>query len=167
MADDDRWFVFAGAYSDMAMAEADFAAIKDVRSIGLIGKYQAALFTKDSDGKIEVLNTDSTTRALGTKWGMAAGAVAALIWPVGLLGGLVVGGGLGALTGNIVKGWSAGDVKELGAVLEDGESGILLVAEATPDVLAKNVLKQAKRDAKKQIDVEADDMEAAIDEVLS
>ena len=74
---------------------------------------------------------------------LALSAAAALLFPVGLLGGLVVGGSLGALAGNIGKGWSAGDVKELGDALDVGESGVMLVAEATPDVAAKNILKMS------------------------
>jgi uncharacterized membrane protein len=168
MADDyDNWFLFVGAYDDQATAEGDFYAIKDAKAIGLIGKYQSALFTKDADGKVEVLNTDSTTRATGAKWGAAIGAVSAIIFPLGLLGGLAWGAGLGALAGNIGKGWSAGDVKELGSALEAGESGVMLVAEATPDVAAKNILKAAQKAAKKQIDADAADMEKAIDEELS
>jgi uncharacterized membrane protein len=168
MADDyDNWFLFVGAYDNEGDAQADFESIKDAKALGFIGKYQSALFTKQADGEVKILNTDSTTRATGAKWGAAVGAAAALLFPVGLLGGLVVGGGLGALTGNIGKGWSAGDVKELGEALDAGESGVMLVAEATPDVAAKKILKMSQKAAKKQIDADAKDMEAAIDQEFS
>jgi uncharacterized membrane protein len=168
MAEDyDNWFLFVGAYESEADAQADFESIKDAKAIGLIGKYQSALFTKDEEGKVEVLNTDSTTRATGAKWGAAIGAVSAIIFPLGLLGGLAWGAGLGALAGNIGKGWSAGDVKELGAALEAGESGVMLVAEATPDVAARNILKMSQKAAKKQIDADAAEMEAAIEQEFS
>ena len=168
MADNyDNWFLFVGAYASEADAQADFEGIKDAKALGFIGKYQSALFTKEADGNVKVLNTDSTTRSTGAKWGTAVGAAAALLFPVGLLGGLVVGGSLGALAGNIGKGWSAGDVKELGDALDVGESGVMLVAEATPDVAAKNILKMSQKTAKKQIDADAKDMEAAIDQEFS
>ena len=131
MADDyDNWFLFVGAYDNEADAQADFESIKDAKALGFIGKYQSALFTKQADGEVKILNTDSTTRATGAKWGAAVGAAAALLFPVGLIGGLVAGGGLGALAGNIGKGWSAGDVKELGQALALANQSLLRTGAA-------------------------------------
>ena len=164
MADNfDNYFAFAGAYENQADAEADFATIKDAKAIGLIGKYQSAVFTKEADGKVKILNTDSTTRSTGAKWGAATGAVLGLIFPAGLLAGLIWGTGIGALAGNLGKGWGHRDIKDLGEALDAGESGVILVAEATPDVAAKNILKMATKAEKKQIDADAKDIEAAID----
>jgi uncharacterized membrane protein len=166
MADDNhQWFVFAGAYESAADAEADFMSIKDAKAIGLIGKYQSALFEKEADGKVKVLNTDSTTRATGAKWGAAVGAVMGVIFPPSLLAGLFWGSAVGALAGNIGKGWGAGDIKDLGDALEPGESGIVLVAQATPEVAAKRILKMAAAVEKKQIDENVKDLEAQIDEM--
>jgi uncharacterized membrane protein len=168
MADDyDNWFLFVGAYDNEADAQADFEGIKDAKALGFIGKYQSALFTKEADGNVKVLNTDSTTRSTGAKWGAAVGAAASLLFPPGIIAGAALGAGAGALAGNIGKGWSAGDVKELGEALDVGESGVMLVAEATPDVAAKNILKMSQKAAKKQIDADAKDLEAAIDQELS
>jgi uncharacterized membrane protein len=161
--DMDQMFVFAGAYDSADEAQADFAAIKDAKAAGWIGKYQSAVFTKDADGKVQVLNTDSTTRTTGAKWGAAVGAVAGLIFPAGLLAGLAWGTGLGAVAGNIGKGWGAGDIKDLGAALEPGEAGVILVAQATPDVAVDNILKSASKTEKKAIDADAASLEDALD----
>jgi uncharacterized membrane protein len=158
--------VFAGSYDNAADAEADFVGIKAAKAIGLIGKYQAAIFKKTVDGKVEVVNTDSTTRTTGAKWGAAVGAVMGVIFPPSLLGGLVWGTALGALAGNIGKGWGAGDIKDLGAALDPGESGIVVVAEATPEVAAKRLLKLAAAVEKKQIDESVKEIEAEIDRVV-
>jgi hypothetical protein len=168
MADDGhQWFVFAGSYESGADAEADFVGIKDAKAIGLIGKYQSALFEKEADGKVKVLNTDSTTRTTGAKWGAAVGAVMGVIFPPSLLAGLFWGTAVGALAGNIGKGWGAGDVKALGEALEPGESGIVLVAQATPEVAAKNILKMAAAVEKKQIDENVKEIEAEIDNMAA
>jgi uncharacterized membrane protein len=167
MAEDTHnWFVFVGAYENPADAENDFIGIKEAKAIGLIGKYQSALFEKEADGKVKVLNTDSTTRATGAKWGAAVGAVMGVIFPPSLLSGLVWGTALGALAGNIGKGWSSGDIKELGAALEPGEAGVVVVAQATPEVAAKRLLKLAAAVEKKQIDEDVKELEAEIDRVV-
>jgi hypothetical protein len=74
---------------------------------------------------------------------------------------------VGALAGNIGKGWGAGDVKALGDALEPGESGIVLVAQATPEVAAKNILKMAATVEKKQIDENVKEIEAEIDNMAA
>ena len=54
---DNPIIVFAGAYAFEEDARADFMAIKNSHAIGLIGKYDSALFTKKGDGKVKVKNT--------------------------------------------------------------------------------------------------------------
>jgi uncharacterized membrane protein len=162
--DFEQVWVYAGAYDNQDLAMADFEAIKDAKAAGWIGKYQSAVFVKEADGKVKILNTDSTTRTSGAKWGMAVGAVAGLIFPLGLLAGLVWGAGLGALGGNIAKGWSAGDIKALGAALDTGEAGVILIAQATPDVAVGNILKNAAKTEQKTVEGDMEDLEAALDQ---
>ncbi len=159
----DTMFVYAGAYDDEDLALADFSAIKDARAAGWIGKYQAAVFSKSTDGKVTVLNTDSTTRALGAKWGAAVGAVVSLLFPVGLIVGLAAGTASGAIAGNIGKGWFASDIKDLGDTLGAGQTGVILVAEATPDVAADQLLGNASKTEHKAVDGENEDLVAALD----
>ncbi len=113
MADDDQLILYAGSHALQADAEADFRDIKTAHHVGLIGKYQSALFTKQGDGKVKVLNTDSTTRASGAKWGLATGAVVGLLFPPALIAGLARGRGIGTLVGHLAKGWGHSDIKEL------------------------------------------------------
>ena len=160
---DQTYWVYAGAYASEDVAKSDFEAIKEAKHAGLIGKYQSALFTKEPGGKVKVLNTDSTTRTSGAKWGAAVGAVAGLLFPAGLLAGLVWGGGIGALAGNIGKGWYASDIKDLGDALDAGESGVILVAQATLDVAANRILKNAVKTEKKQVDADAEGIDDAVD----
>lgn len=161
--DIETMFVFVGAYPDENLAQADFAAIKDAKAAGWIGKYQAAVFTKKENDKIKILNTDSTTRSSGAKWGAAVGAVASLLFPAGLLAGLAVGAATGAVAGNIGKGWYAGDIKDLGDALETGEAGVIVVAQATPEVGVDRLLKNATEAEKKQIDANMAEIEQALD----
>ena len=164
MADDNPLVVFAGSYGSETDAQADFDTIKDAHHEGLIGKYQSALFTKEADGKVKVLDTDSTTRSKGAKWGTLTGAVVGVLFPPSILVGAAVGAGAGALTGNLVKGWGHKDIKELGEALDAGQSGVVLVAEATPDVAAKRILKKAEKAEQKEITEEYKEMRRALDD---
>ena len=166
MADDKPLVVYAGSYADGFEAETDFRDIKAAHHAGLIDKYQSALFTKEDDGKVKVLNTDSTTRGSGAKWGLATGAVVGLLFPPSLIAGLIWGGGIGTLVGHLAKGWSHKDIKELGEALEVGQTGVVLiaeVAEATPDVAVSRILKQATMTEQKTIEENAEEIRKSLD----
>ena len=164
MADNKPIIVFAGAYALEGDARGDFEAIKDAHAFGLIGKYDSALFTKQGDGKVKVKNTDSTTRAKGIGWGAVVGGVVGLLFPPALIGSAIVGAAGGGLIGSIAKGWGHGDIKDLGEALDAGEWGVVLVCEATPDVAAARILKQATKVEQKEIDDEDGEIRKALDD---
>ena len=164
MADDKPLVVYAGSYADGFEAETDFREIKAAHHAGLIDKYQSALFTKQDDGTVKVLNTDSTTRGSGAKWGLATGAVVGLLFPPSLIAGLIWGGGIGTLVGHLAKGWSHKDIKELGETLEVGQSGVVLVAETPSDLAAELILKRATKSQMKEIKDNASEIRTALDD---
>ena len=164
MADDKPLVVYAGSYADGFEAETDFREIKAAHHAGLIDKYQSALFTKEDDGTVKVLNTDSTTRGSGAKWGLATGAVVGLLFPPSLIAGLIWGGGIGTLVGHLAKGWSHKDIKELGETLEVGQSGVVLVAETPSDLAAELILKRATKSQMKEIKDNASEIRTALDD---
>jgi uncharacterized membrane protein len=147
----DVIFLFSGVYHDQDEARADFGSFKELHKMDFIGKYQAAIFEKTDEGKVKVLDTTSTTRASGAKWGTALGAVFGVIFPPSLLASAVVGAGAGAIIGNLSKGWFSGDIKAMADELEPGWTGIVLVAEATPDLGVEKLLKTAKKAQKQEI----------------
>lgn len=162
MEDITTMVAFAGSYSDRAAAQADFDAIKQLFHDKLIGRYQAAIFEK-VDGKVKILNTESTTRTSGAKWGLAVGAVAALMFPPLAVAELAGGTAVGALTGNVVKGWGAEDIKRIGADLDDGELGVLLVAHAAPDLATEKVFPGARRSDRSDISHAQAEVSEALD----
>src|SRR5206468_383476 len=81
-------FLFAGVYENAADAEADYSAIKDLHSAGIIGSYDSAIIEKQRDGEVEVTKTEKPTQHGG--WiGLAAGAAVTVAAPVAMpaLGG--------------------------------------------------------------------------------
>jgi uncharacterized membrane protein len=163
MEDPITMVAFAGSYSDRSAAEADFEAIKELHRDKLINKYQAAIFEKQDDGKVKIINTTSTTRTTGAKWGVAVGAVAGLMFPPLLLADLAGGAAVGALAGNVLKGWGAEDIKKIGADLDTGELGVLLIAQATPDLGADKALARARRADKSDLSHAQAEVEPALD----
>lgn len=160
-------FVFAGAYDDTEDAKSDFAGIKFLHDEGWIGKYQAAIFEKVEEGKVKVLDTTSTTRTAGAKWGAGLGAVFGLLFPPSILVSAGLGALAGAGVGTLSKGWLGGDVKQVADTLEPGQAGVIVFAEATPEVGYEKLLKKAVKAAKQQVDADAADIKRALDEEVA
>jgi uncharacterized membrane protein len=164
MAESNGIIVYAGLYSDVDAAWFDFDNIKAAHREKWIGTYESAIFEKDAEGKVKVLDTDATQRGSGAKKGAIAGAIFGVIFPPSLLLSAAAGAAIGAGIGNVVKVMDRGEVKDLAAELDPGQAGVILIADATFDAGAERLMKQAKKFAKQQVDADADALKAAIDE---
>ena len=143
---------YAGVYGNVADAKSDFDVIKAAHKESWIGTYDAALFEKNMEGKVKVLDTDATQRGKGAKIGAITGAVIGLIFPPSILVSAGVGAAAGAAFGNLTKGFSKGDIKDIAENLKSGEAGILLVANATVDVGVQKLMKKARKVATQRVD---------------
>ena len=83
-------FVFLGAYASEADARADYEVLQDLHVEGAVGTYDAAVITKDADGKVHV-NKDELPTRHGAWTGIAAGAVLGIIFPPSIIGTAAVG----------------------------------------------------------------------------
>ena len=156
-------FVFLGAYASEADARADYDVIKDLHLAGTVGTYDAAVITKDADGKVHV-NKDELPTRHGAWTGIAAGAVLGIIFPPSLIGTAAVGGVAGGVIGHLRGGMSRSDVKELGEGLEAGEAGLIVIGDdKVADEIEKAQLKAIK-EVKKEIDADAEELKRALDE---
>ena len=144
-------FVLAGLYDDPTEARSDYEMLSEAHKQEIIGKFQAAVFEKRPDGKVKVLDTTSTTRSTGAKWGLAVGAAIGLLFPPALVVTAAEGAGIGAVAGNLSKGWFKGDVKRLADQLQPGQAGIVAVAEAGAAIQATEVLTKATKTEKEHI----------------
>ena len=164
MAESDGIIVYAGVYENVDDAREDFLVIKAAHAEKWIGTYDAALFEKDEAGKVKILDTDATVRAKGAGIGLLTGAVIGIIFPPSIIAMGALGAGFGGLIGNMMKGFSRSDIKDLGEELDNGTAGVILVADATFDAGAERLMKRAKKLAKKQVDANAEELKQAIDE---
>jgi uncharacterized membrane protein len=163
VTDAEGMIMFAAQYADLDDARADFEVIKQLHKERLIGRYDAALFTKSDKGKVKIVDTDESFRARGATAGALGGAVLGLIFPPTLLligGGAALGAGLGHLAGGMPR----GDIKELGEMLDEGEAGIILIGEVTVAKFEDRLMKKAVKIAKKQVDINAAQVKKDIDE---
>ncbi len=156
-------FVFLGAYPSEADARADYDVIKELHLAGVVGTYDAAVITKDADGKVHV-NKDELPTRHGAWTGIAAGALVGIIFPPSLIGTAAVGGVAGGVIGHLRNGLSRSDVKELGEGLEAGEAALIVIGDnKVADEIRKAQLKAIK-EVKKEIDADADELKRQLDE---
>lgn len=143
-------FCFAGTYSEIADAEADYEAVKALHEAGIIGSYDSAIITRQSDGKVKVAKTEKPTQHGG--WlGLAAGAAVAVAAPVAMPAVVAAGGaGLGAWIGHVARGLSRADVRELGETLEQGTTALIVIGvNKDADRVQKAAVKAAKHTTKR------------------
>ena len=151
----DTFLVYVGVYNNVADADADYAAVKDLHTKeGLIDAYDAAVIEHRADGKVKITKKHETpTRVggvLGGGVGLATGLVVAL-FPFAAIGGgllaVTTGGGalLGAVAGHAAAGMSRKDLKDLGEHLDAGQAGLVVVAVSDMGAKVARAMKQAQK----------------------
>jgi uncharacterized membrane protein len=126
-----------------------------------VGTYDAAVLTKDEDGKVKIVDKIEKPTQHGGWAGLAVGAALGLIFPPSVLvSGLV---GAGAVIGHLRGGMSRSDLKEIGEMLEESESALIVVGEATIERGLDETIKHAKGQMKKEVRADAREIERAID----
>jgi uncharacterized membrane protein len=166
----DTFLAYVGVYDDVADADTDYEAIKDLHSkAGLIDAYDAAVIVHRADGKVKITRKHETpTRAggvLGAGAGLATGLVLAL-FPIAAIGGgmlaVATGGGavLGAVAGHAAGGMSRKDLKELGEHLDSGQAGLVVVAVSDMEAKVERAMKQARKIEARQLKADTAAIEA-------
>jgi hypothetical protein len=133
-------------YSTRQAALDDYELVMSAKTVGEFDHIAVAVLTKDADGHLEVQRHDSTAKHLA--WGGALTGAALLVAapvaaPVIIAGGTGIGASAGVAGGASWVGAAAGagglaghfwhnipkeKVREMGDLLEEGESGLIIVA---------------------------------------
>src|SRR5664279_3328499 len=159
-------FIFIGTYPSEAAAQADYDVVKDLHAVGGVGTFDAAVITKDDDGKVHV-NKDETATRHGAWGGAAVGGLIGLLFPPTILVGAAVGAAVGGVGGHLWKGLSRADVKELGELIDAGQAALLVIGESTLQQALEKAGLKAEKQVAKELDVSTDDLDTAIQQATS
>lgn len=160
---DESMFLYAGEYDTVEDAKADLELLKQLHREKFVGTYDAAVLTKNEDGKVEVVDKIEKPTQRGGWAGLAVGAAIGLIFPPSILVSGLVGAGAGALIGHLRDGMSNSDLKEVGEMLDESEAALIVVGETTIERGVDEAIKRAKKEMKKEIRADAKEIERAID----
>jgi uncharacterized membrane protein len=165
MADTDSTFIFIATYPDDDAAQADYQVVKDLHARGLVGSYDAAVVTKDADGKVHE-NKDETATRHGAWWGIAAGAAIGVIFPPAVLGAAAVGGVVGGVSGHLAKGMSRSEAKELGDFIDPGQAGLVVVGESKVKEAVQKAVTRGVKETAKDLGVDPKDLDKALQQAV-
>ncbi|MGO8728458.1 MAG: DUF1269 domain-containing protein [Streptosporangiaceae bacterium] len=146
-------------------AQEDYQVVKDAHAMGVVGSYDAAVITKDLNGKVHE-NKDETATRHGAWWGIAAGAALGVIFPPSIIGTAAVGGVIGGVSGHLARGMSRSEAKELGEFIDPGEAGLVVVGEVKVEQAIKNSVTRAEKQVAKELDVSPQDVDRALQEAI-
>jgi uncharacterized membrane protein len=159
----DNYIAYAATYDDADTAKDDFSTLRDAG----LRDVTAALVIKSDSGRLHI-HEKTHAGKVGATAGIIGGAVLGAIFPpagVALVtDGAVGGASLGAI-GHFAGGLSRADLKDLGALLEDGQAAVVAVGV---DAVAEDVdsaLSHAAKKASKAVD--EGDVSAALADIES
>jgi uncharacterized membrane protein len=154
----DNFVAYAAVYDNANDAKADFATLHDAG----LRDITAALVTKSEQGRLHI-HEKTHAGKVGAATGVIGGAILGAIFPpagVALVTDSLVGGAALGTIGHFAGGLSRADLKDLGAMLEDGSAAVVAVGV---DAVAEDIdkaLGRAARKADKAID--QGDVDAAL-----
>lgn len=154
-------FIYLATYANEADAKLDYDAVKDLHSAGVIGTYDAAIITKDENGKIKVHKHEKPTQH-GAWTGVAVGAVLGILFPPGLLLDIAFFGLAGGLIGHFWNGMSRKDVMELGEMMDDGSAALLVVGKSTLEKALEKAVTHAIKVVEKEVKADQKELDKEI-----
>lgn len=151
----DELLVYGVRYANTGDALADLDHLEALRKDGHVGRYDAAVVTMGDDGHIAVEDLDATERKSGAWLGGVAGGIVGVIFPPSVLAGAAVGAAAGALAGDVSKRFTGQEAKELGELLEPGQTGLLVVMDWLDEPYRTTLFAKALRE--RSITIHKDD----------
>jgi uncharacterized membrane protein len=149
----------AARYKDRELAVEDFKTVWGARKQGEFDHTAVAVVTKDANGRLQIERHDSTAKHLA--W--AGAALVVLVPPVGV--GLAGAAGTGALVGHFWHNIPKEKIREAADLLQDGESGLIVVAVNKRGTDITPLLQRAEKTT--VIDTVAGNVDAEIERELN
>jgi uncharacterized membrane protein len=161
MSKADGVFIYVGTYASEVDARTDYDLVKGLHSQGAVGTYDAAVITKDGDGKVHV-NKDETTTRHGAWGGAGVGALVGILFPPSIIGSAIVGAAIGGVSGHLWKGMSRADVKEFGDIIDSGEAALVIVGETKIEAYLEKLELKATKRATKELELDKGKIDEAV-----
>lgn len=161
MSEPTDYVVYAATYNDTESAVDDFASLREAG----LKHITAAVVVKDDNGRVHVHEKTNAGKVAGTV-GVIGGAALGVIFPpagAAVLADAVVGGAVLGTIGHFAGGLSRHDLKELGAMLEEGQAAVVAVGVDEVGTDIDRTLSRAARKASKSLD--KGDVEGALEEL--
>jgi len=159
---DEPVFVFLATYTEAESAREDLEALRTLHARGFVGTYDAAVITKDDDGKVRVEKWEKPTQH-GAWTGIAVGAVVGILFPPSIIAGAVVGGAAGGVIGHLWNGMSRKDMKELGELLDEGTAALVVVGKSKLDEQMKAAMSRANKIIEKEVKADQKQLEKELE----
>jgi uncharacterized membrane protein len=154
-------YLLIATYPNKDAAEADYKSIWMLHHQGHVGTYDAAVVTRDDEGKVHIHKREKPTQH-GAWTGIGVGAVVGLVFPPALIATAAAGGLAGGLIAHLEKGMSRKQVKEIGEHLESGQAALVVIGpELLKDVLG-DAVKSAQRVEEHEIQADAGVLEETL-----
>ena len=166
MAEPEAVFIYIGTYPSQAWARSDYDIVKDLHAAGAVGTYDAAVVTKDDEGKVHVNKDEMATRH-GAWGGAAVGALIGILFPPAIIGTAVVGAAVGGVSGHLWRGMSRADVRELGEIIDDGQAALVIVGESKLEEAVDKAGLKAEKHVAKELDTSSKDIDKAVREAAA
>ena len=163
MAKPESIFLYIGTYPSEAAAQSDYQIVKDLHSTGAVGTYDAAVVTKDDDGKVHVNKDEMATRH-GAWGGAAVGAVVGILFPPSIIATAAVGAAVGGIGGHLWRGMSRADIKEAGELMDNGRAALIVVGESKLEQAIDKAALKAEKHVAKELNVKPKDIDDAVRE---
>ena len=161
--------VYVATYASLDDAKADYQAVKQLYSAGIIGTYDAAVISKDAAGKVTIMETEKPTQ-LGAWTGLAVGALVGVFFPPYLVWEMAIGAVAGALIGHFWRGLSRSDMKKIGDTLQESTATLIVIGRSKLQEALRDATKHAVKQFEKELstDVEAfnEDLTEAVNQSL-
>jgi uncharacterized membrane protein len=166
VAEPEAVFIYIGTYPSQAWARSDYDIVKDLHAAGAVGTYDAAVVTKDDEGKVHVNKDEMATRH-GAWGGAAVGALIGILFPPAIIASAAVGAAVGGVGGHLWRGMSRADVRELGEIIDDGQAALVIVGESKVAEAVDKAGLKAEKHVAKELDVKSKDIDKAVRDAAS
>ena len=158
--------VYVATYANLNDAKADYDAVRQLYSAGIIGTYDAAVISKDATGKVKIVKTEKPTQ-YGAWTGLAVGVLVGLFFPPYLLWEAAVGAAAGALIVHFWRGLSRSDMKHIGDTLQDSTATLIVIGQSKLQEVLQDATKHAVKQFEKELSTDVESFNKALTDAVN